>query len=193
MVRWIPNALSGIRVALVPLWLVLAFLARERALEGESVSTFWPLFVFIALGATDVADGWIARRFRLQSNLGATLDAVADKLAQIATVTFLVWLPSAAFGSLPVWLWGVLVVRDGLLGAGYLWIYLQHRAVEVEHRWHGKVSSLLLFAAIAAAIARVPQPFVVAASVAATVMIVPGTVAYLIAGSRQLATAVPST
>jgi phosphatidylglycerophosphate synthase len=167
-------------------WLGLAFVHRDRALQGASASVFWPLLVFVVLGATDVIDGWIARRYQLQSNFGATLDAVADKLAQIVTVTFLVWLPSPAFSPLPVWLWAVLVVRDGLLGGGWLWIYARHRTVEVRHRWHGKLASLLLFALITAAIARAPEAVVTGLAIAATIMIIPGTVAYLWSGQRQL-------
>lgn len=175
--RWLPNAISMFRVALVPLWLVLAFDAHVP----------WPaLVVLLLLGASDVADGQLARRYGLATNLGATLDAVADKLAQVATVTFLAWSQPGPFTALPRWLWTVLMIRDGLMAVGWLVVWARHRKVHVQHRWHGKVSSLLLFAVTVGATAGVPAAWVTVAAVVAAALIVPGTAAYAREGWRQL-------
>lgn len=182
---WIPNAISMVRIALVPVWLVLAFAQRAQALSGAPVERAGLLAVLIALGLSDVVDGFIARRFGLTSNLGATLDAVADKLAQVASVTFLVWLGPPAFTAVPLWLWATLVLRDGVLGAGWLLIFRKHQAVTVEHQWHGKASSLVLFGVILAASAGAPGWAIDLASAASVALIVPGTVAYVREGWRQ--------
>lgn len=187
MPAWVPNAISALRVLLVPVWLVLAFGARAAALAGSPVDRAPLLVVFIALGVSDLVDGFIARRFRLESNFGATLDAVADKLAQVATVTFLVFLGAPGFTPLPLWLWAALVARDGALAIGFVLVYRKHRVVHVEHRWHGKASSLLLFGVITLGMAAAPEVAVVVGSLLSLVLVVPGSVAYVREGLRQLA------
>jgi phosphatidylglycerophosphate synthase len=72
MPAWVPNALSFLRVALVPVWVALALAARRAALSGGDPSPAGPILVLLAIGATDVIDGFIARRLGLASNLGAT-------------------------------------------------------------------------------------------------------------------------
>jgi phosphatidylglycerophosphate synthase len=187
MPAWVPNAISAVRVLLVPVWLVLAFRAREAALAGGLVDRAPLLAVFIGLGVSDLVDGFIARRFQLASNFGATLDAVADKLAQVTTVTFLVFLGAPAFTPLPPWLWAALVLRDGALAVGFVLVYRKHRVVHVAHQWHGKASSVLLFLVITLGIAGAPAIAVVVVALASLVLIVPGTVAYVREGLRQLA------
>ncbi|MBE2248155.1 MAG: CDP-alcohol phosphatidyltransferase family protein [Myxococcus sp.] len=186
MPPWVPNAISFVRIALVPLWLALAVQARAVALAGGEVDRPLLVGVLLALGLSDVVDGAIARHFKLTSNLGATLDAVADKLAQVATVTFLAWVPSAAFTPLPVWLWLTLLVRDGALAVGWVLVYRRHRVVHVEHRWHGKASSLVLFAVIVMGAAKAPEVAVLAGSALSLALIIPGSVAYVREGLRQL-------
>jgi cardiolipin synthase len=185
MPAWIPNAISMVRIALVPVWLWLAFSLRGQALTGSSIDRSSILGVFVALGLSDIVDGFIARRFKLTSNRGATLDAVADKLAQVASVSFLVWLGAPAFTPLPLWLWIALVLRDGVLAIGWLLIFRRHRAVQVEHRWHGKASSLVLFGVVLAGTAAVPSWVIDLGSALAAALIVPGTVAYVREGWRQ--------
>ncbi len=184
--HWLPNGITFVRIALVPAWLALAFAARAVALGGGAPRT-WPLVaVLLVLGASDVLDGWIARRFGLATNLGATLDAVADKLAQVATVTFLVWFPSSAFTPLPIWLWFALLLRDVLLGIGWLLVWRKHGEVKNEHRWHGKLSSLLLFAVIVAATAGALPLAVTVISALSVALVAPSTAHYLRVGWRQL-------
>ena len=69
----IPNLLSAFRILLVP---VIVWLYCGR---GD-----YPLTacVLVLSGVTDIVDGFIARRFRMVSDLGKVLDPVADKLTQ---------------------------------------------------------------------------------------------------------------
>ena len=68
--RHVPNALSAMRIAAVPVLMVLAATGRESAFA----------WVLVPALLSDIADGWIARRFELQSQLGALLDSIADTL-----------------------------------------------------------------------------------------------------------------
>jgi cardiolipin synthase (CMP-forming) len=187
MPPWVPNAISFIRIGLVPVWVVLAIQQRAEAIAGAPLDRTPLLVVLVALGLSDVLDGALARHFKLTSNLGATLDAVADKLAQVASVTFLVFFASPGFTPLPLWLWVTLVLRDGALAVGWGLVYRKHRVVVVEHRWHGKASSLVLFAVIVMGTAGLPELVVVSGSALSLLLIVPGSVAYVREGLRQLA------
>lgn len=184
--RWLPNLLSATRLAMVPAWAALAWHERARALEGADPKTFAVITVMFFIGATDFVDGQLARRFHLESNLGATLDAVADKLATFAAVTFLAFFAWPLFTPLPVWLWAGLLLRDLVLGVGYGIIFSRHRAVAVEHRWHGRASTALLFLTVVAAVFNAPVAFVSAASALVLLLVVPGTWDYMREGWRQL-------
>jgi cardiolipin synthase (CMP-forming) len=186
---WLPNALSMTRIALVPAWLALAVTERARALDGEDARRLPVVLLLLVLGATDMIDGQLARRFHLESNFGATLDATADKLATFAGTTFLAFFAAPAFTPVPWWLWLALLVRDMLLGVGYLAVWLRHRAVHVEHRWHGRLGTLVLFGVVVAATAKAPPVVVTLGALTAFALVVPGTVAYMREGWRQLTTA----
>lgn len=72
--RQLPNALSMARLLTAPLLIFLALFQHERVFT----------VVLIAALVTDILDGWIARRYRLQSPRGAMLDSSADVTTLIA-------------------------------------------------------------------------------------------------------------
>ena len=71
----IPNILSFFRLCLIPVIIWLYTVEKNDAAAGA---------VLILSGATDVADGFIARHFHMISDLGKVLDPIADKLTQAA-------------------------------------------------------------------------------------------------------------
>lgn len=184
--RWLPNAISVLRVLLVPVWLYLAHEARLTAQAGGAVDRLPVAAVLVVLGLSDIVDGLLARRFGLATNLGAILDAAADKLAQVVTVAYLALFGPPAFTALPLWLMGTLIGRDLLLGVGFLLVHARHRQVKTEHKWHGKASSFLLFALVLAVCLGFDGVMVPFASAAIIALVVPSTVAYLREGWRQL-------
>ena len=96
----IPNAISLLRLALVPLFAVLI-------VRGEDV---WALGVLAVSGISDWLDGFIARQFDQVSKLGKVLDPAADRLFILVTLVALVWRDA-----IPLWLVLALVTRDVLL------------------------------------------------------------------------------
>ena len=76
----IPNILSTIRILLVFVFVFLLF--------GLN-SPVGALIVFLVAGATDVIDGFLARRFNWITNLGKILDPLADKLMQCTVLVCL--------------------------------------------------------------------------------------------------------
>ena len=71
----VPNLLSFFRLCLIPVIIWSYCVKKNPLLAGE---------ILLLSGLTDLADGYIARRFHMISNLGKILDPVADKLTQAA-------------------------------------------------------------------------------------------------------------
>ena len=97
------------------------------------------LLVLILSGITDVADGIIARKFNMISDLGKILDPIADKLTQMATLLCLLtrfphmWMPLA-----------LLTVKELL--TGIMSILAVRKTGRVDGAdWHGKVCTVLLY------------------------------------------------
>jgi cardiolipin synthase len=97
----IPNLLSVVRLALVPVFLWLVLWRREDELA---------LLVLVVSGITDYLDGKLARKLNQTSALGAILDPVADRLFILAVVVGL-WQRDI----IPIWLAIVLPLRDVFL------------------------------------------------------------------------------
>ena len=101
--RWIPNAITLLRIALVlPIGLSLAEERFGRALG-----------LMLAAGISDGLDGWLARRCGWQTKLGGYLDPLADKL-----LIGVVYATLAAVGLLPWWLAVLVILRDAVIVCG---------------------------------------------------------------------------
>ena len=129
----IPNLLSAFRIALVPVivWLYCG--------KGD-----YPLTACVLLlsGATDIVDGFIARRFHMVSDLGKVLDPVADKLTQTAALACLLTRFRAVW-----WLLGVLVAKETFMAVMGLLVIRRTGAV-YSAAWHGKLATCVLYAVI---------------------------------------------
>src|SRR5215204_1633585 len=80
----LPNALTILRLALIPLFVVLVL-----ATDGEG--SYLAAAVFAFAGATDQLDGWLARRWHVESTFGRLADPLADRL-MIDAAVILLWL-----------------------------------------------------------------------------------------------------
>src|SRR5262245_20722385 len=104
----VPNALTILRLLLIPTFAVLLIPAEG----GDSWSA---AIVFAVAGITDQIDGWLARRWHVESAFGRVADPLADRLMIDAAVIILV----AVHHRLP-WIALVLILaRDALLIGGY--------------------------------------------------------------------------
>lgn len=133
--RWltIPNLLSVIRLALVPvfLWLLLGPKA-----DG------WALAVLVYSGVSDWADGKLARWLNQASRLGAILDPAADRLYTLATVVAFV-----LRDIIPLWFALVLVGRD-LMVAVCIWVLRRNGFGPPEVTYVGKAATFNLMYAM---------------------------------------------
>ena len=112
--KYLPNIISLCRLILV-IPFVFFFLNEQTKLA---------FYVFILAALSDGLDGWIARSFNCQSNLGLILDPLADKTL-IITCYILLALKSI----LPPWFVSIVLLRDGaiLLGSFMTLIILKHQ------------------------------------------------------------------
>lgn len=187
MPRWVPNALTGLRVALVPAFLTHAWsCARDVAAgEGDQPHRALAAAALIGIGVSDVLDGWIARRWGLTTPLGAMLDAAADKLAQLSLLVFFFVSEGEAFARVPALFLALIVGRDLVLLAGSFWIRTHRGAVDVEHQRHGRVATVLLFAMLLWITLDLPRGALIPAWYAAGALTVVSTADYVRHGWRQ--------
>ncbi len=101
--RWLPNAISSLRILLVAPILLLI-------LNDHFV---WALLLFFVAGFSDGIDGYLAKRYDWQTRLGALLDPVADKLLVAGTFITLTYTQH-----IPLWLTAVVILRDVVIVGG---------------------------------------------------------------------------
>ena len=113
----LPNLITIGRLVLVPAVVVM--------INQGSWATAFALFVLA--GISDAADGLIARRYGLRSELGAYLDPLADKALLVS-----IYVALAVQGVLPGWLAIVVVSRDAMIFAAIVVSWLMHRPVAIR-------------------------------------------------------------
>jgi CDP-diacylglycerol---glycerol-3-phosphate 3-phosphatidyltransferase len=130
----LPNALTVARLALIPVFVVLMVRAGHRP--------SWPAgIVFGVAGITDQVDGFLARRWQVESRFGKLADPLADRLMIDAAVILLF-----AYDRLPWAGLAVILGRDLVLLAGSG--VLAPRGIEIDVNLVGKASTWVLYAAI---------------------------------------------
>jgi cardiolipin synthase len=130
----IPNVISFLRIALIPVFVVLIVDPNTRRAG---------LVLFAVVVATDWVDGALARAIGQVSDLGKVLDPVADRLAIAAGLIALV-----VADAFPLWAALLILVRDvTVLIAGLVLLSTRRARIEVRHL--GKVATFALMAAIA--------------------------------------------
>jgi phosphatidylglycerophosphate synthase len=120
----VPNAIGFLRLALIPVFLVLAFSSDD----GHSAAA---AIVFAIVGWSDYADGIAARVTGQYSRLGALLDPLIDRLLVISGVV-VCW----HFDLLPRWALAALAVREAAMIVLVRWGL--RRGIELRINWPGR-------------------------------------------------------
>lgn len=129
----VPNLLSSLRIALIPLFVVLIV---------DHDTTMWGLLLFALVAATDWVDGLLARRLGQVSELGKVLDPTADRLAMAAGLIAL-----AVRGVFPWWAAALILVRDAVVLAVGVGLLIGRR-VRIDVRPIGKVATFTLMSSV---------------------------------------------
>jgi CDP-diacylglycerol--glycerol-3-phosphate 3-phosphatidyltransferase len=134
----IPNALTLLRIILIPVFVVLFYLPQHWSNAASAV-------VFALAGVTDWLDGYLARRLNQSTPLGAFLDPVADKLMVVIALVLLVEFYHAWWFSLPAM---VIVGREIVISALREWMAEIGRRTSVAVSHIGKIKTTLQMIAI---------------------------------------------
>ena len=131
----IPNLITIMRLVMVPMVVV--------AINQHLWSVAFGLF--LVAGISDAADGIIARRFHLRSELGAYLDPLADKALLVS-----IYVTLSVVSVLPGWLAVIVVSRDAMIVAAILVSRLMDRPVEIKPLFVSKLNTAtqIAFAAL---------------------------------------------
>ena len=128
----IPNILTTVRLFLVPIFAYL--LLKVQNLPAAAV-------VLILSGATDVVDGYIARKFHMVSDFGKVYDPFVDKLMQITAVICLALAGIIPFGVILI----VILKELTMIVIGGI-LYL--KKIVVHSHWYGKATTVIFYTII---------------------------------------------
>lgn len=122
----LPNVISVGRIFLVPLvvWAIIS---------GRMQFAF---VIFVIAGLSDALDGFIAKRFAWQTELGAYLDPIADKLLLVS-----IYIVLGFFHHLPPWLVIAVVTRDVLIIGAILLSWIVERPVAMQPLFVSKANT----------------------------------------------------
>ena len=126
--RYIPNLITAIRLATVPLLVVWLF-------DGQFYNA---LLLFILMGLSDALDGYLAKCFGWKTTLGAYLDPAADKTMLISA-----YITLGALDLLPHWLVFIVILRDVWILAGALAYNFAMRQLEIQPTMTSKCNTFV--------------------------------------------------
>ena len=131
----VPNQLTALRILLVPVFVVLL-------LQSDPWLKLVGVVVFAVASLTDIYDGYHARKYGVESRLGAFLDPLADKLLITAAFLLYVWM-----GYLVLWMVVLVVVRDVVITA--LRVYAEYKnkpvVTSVEAKYKTVVQNVFVY------------------------------------------------
>lgn len=127
----IPNCITIIRLALIPLFILIFF----STLGNHFV---YAMAIFFLAGISDLLDGYIARKYNLITKIGIVLDPLADKLMLITVISCLV-----ISNDLPIWVLLVIACKDLFMVIFGLILYKKN--VVIPSNIIGKLSTFLFY------------------------------------------------
>ncbi|HWM80993.1 MAG TPA: CDP-alcohol phosphatidyltransferase family protein [Pseudolabrys sp.] len=131
----IPNLITLGRILLVPIvvWAIVS---------GAMLAAF---LLFVAAGVSDAVDGFLAKRLRQTSELGAYLDPLADKALIVS-----IYVTLGIIGEIPRWLVILVVSRDIMIIGGVILSWLLGSPVRMKPLWVSKFNTAaqILFACL---------------------------------------------
>ncbi len=144
----IPNILTAVRILLIPLFVVV-FLWENGNIrvgadpENEGSGYVIAAIIIIISGLTDAADGFIARKFDMITDLGKVLDPFADKLTQAAVVVCLIFRYSEIWQAVAA-LFGIILIKEiTMLVMGVL--FLKKGQDLGGAKWFGKLATIVFY------------------------------------------------
>ncbi|MDH4100298.1 MAG: CDP-alcohol phosphatidyltransferase family protein, partial [Nitrospirota bacterium] len=129
----LPNLITILRIALIPFFIIAVMYGYQ----------YYAIGIFLVAALTDALDGFIARTFNMQTQVGTWLDPIADKLLLISSIVVM-----AVVGKVPLWLVILIVSRDVIILTGCVLIYFLYDQLAVRPSVLGKATTFTQLALV---------------------------------------------
>lgn len=136
----VPMALTFLRIALVPVFVILLITGEEWRWHAITVAAF--------MGLTDFLDGYLARRLKQTTRLGEILDPVADKLLVLCALILLATPSVGGQYAIPILALATVLFRDVVAVVGSLLLLSRVPGARIPARLSGKLATALQIALI---------------------------------------------
>lgn len=133
------NKITILRILLVPFFVVEVLYYVET---GDELHRLLAILSFAVAAILDGVDGYVARRYHQWSELGTVLDPLADKLLLVSAIVVLSFDHASHFCRIPLWLTGIIISRDALLGIGAVVVRSVVGKITVRPRLTGKLATV---------------------------------------------------
>jgi len=133
------NKITILRILLIPFFVVEVLYYVET---GNELHRLLAILSFATASILDGVDGYVARRYHQWSELGTVLDPLADKLLLASAIVLLSFNHPGRFAPIPLWLTGIIIGRDVLLGIGALVVRSVVGTIKVRPRLTGKLATV---------------------------------------------------
>lgn len=137
----VPMILTWARIALIPL-IIGVFYIPDHILS-PFMQNVWATVIFIVAALTDAFDGYFARRYNMESAIGAFLDTSADKLMVCAALIVLL-----DFNRVDMLVALIIIGREITVTALREWMAKVGAAARVKVNWYGKIKAIAQMVAI---------------------------------------------
>lgn len=142
----LPNKLTLLRIFMIPVFLLVLFLAPEP------MNRYIAVLIFIVASLTDMLDGKIARKYHLVTNFGKFMDPLADKLLVMSALVSMV-----ALEDLAAWVVIVILTREFAI-TGFRTLAMEANIV-MAASWWGKVKTTTQMIMIPVVLLQLPFSF----------------------------------
>ena len=187
------NKITVVRILMIPAFVTMAIyygqsIQRHDPLEWQR---FTAIAIFLIAAVSDGLDGYIARRYKQRSALGAILDPIADKgllLSGIISLSISNWSEvDPDYGRFPAWFPVLVITRDAVILVGAIILhYFIGNKMRIKPSWSGKVATVCQMCAIAWVMLQLHfLPLIFVVFVAGIFTLVSGVI-YVMEGVRQL-------
>ena len=128
----VPNVLTMLRMALIPVyWYLMS--------QGRMIPA---LITYAAASLTDLADGYIARKYNLITDFGKLMDPLADKLMVLSVMLSMILPMGGRQAILPWWPFFVVLAKEGLMVLGGIFMY--KKGIVVYSKVIGKAAQTVM-------------------------------------------------
>lgn len=177
------NKITILRILLVPFFVAQLLYYASDADERYRLLA---LISFVTAAVLDAVDGYIARRYHQQTELGALLDPLADKLLVVSGLVILSFDHRPLLTQLPLWLVITAFSRDVIILVGMAVIHYTCGKVTVRPHWIGKIATVFQMITITWALLKWEESWLFPCSLAAAVGTGISGLLYIGDGVRQL-------